>query len=146
MTRPAPLCIHLTVSNPPRLLTHHSLTPRSLNFWGSPVSARTMKLLIIRKCWIRWWTSKRTTLSPATVALSRPETALVAAGGGRSLRSVAMAFRPPDAPAAPRGQPAQQLQVDVGGGAGVAGEHPEVLPAGEVGGDARALRRGWFVA
>src|SRR3989304_4967970 len=113
MTRPAPLCIHLTVSNPPRLLTHHWLRPRSLNFWGRPVRARAMKLLIIRKCWTRWWKSKRTTLSSATGALSRPAAALAEVGGGRSLITVAMGSRPPEDAAAPLGQPAQQLQLDV---------------------------------
>src|SRR3972149_253079 len=142
MTRPAPLCIHLTVSNPPRLLTHHWLTPRSLNFWGRPVSARAMKLLIIRKCWIRWWASKRTTRSSATV---------VAAGGrggagGRSLRSVAMGSRPPEDAAAPLGQPAQQLQLDVDDAERQDGGREDHQ---EAPGEVRwreAVRRGGFVA
>src|SRR3990170_5411177 len=142
MTRPAPLCIHLTVSNPPRLLTHHWLTPRSLNFWGRPVSARAMKLLIIRKCWIRWWASKRTTFSSATVVVA----AALADAGGRSLRSVAMGSRPPEDAAAPLGQPAQQLQLDVDDAERQdAGGEDHQEASGEVG-SCPAVRRGRVVA
>src|SRR3990170_4444943 len=142
MVRPAVLCIIRTVSSPPRLLTHHWLRPRSLNFWGRPVSARTMKLLIIRKCCTRWWTSKRTTLSPATIAASRPAAALADAGGGRSLRSVAMGSRPPEDAAAPLGQPAQQLQLDVDDAERQdAGGEDHQEASGEVG-SCPAVRRG----
>src|SRR3989304_5437974 len=141
MTRPAPLCIHLTVSNPPRLLTHHWLTPRSLNFWGRPVSARAMKLLIIRKCWSRWWASKRTTLFSSARAPWGPA-ATRAAGGGRSLRSVAMASWTPEQAAALLGQPAQHLQLDVDDTERQDGGREDDQEApGEVGGR-QAVRRG----
>src|SRR3990172_10210765 len=144
MTSPAPRCIHLTVSRPPRVVTHHWLAPRSLNFWGRPVRARTMKLLIIRKCWIRWWTSKRTTASPAAACSRRP--ARAAAGGGRRLRSVAMASWPPEDAAALFGQPAQQLQLDVDDAErqDAGGKDHQEAPR-EVGGRP-AVRRGRFVA
>src|SRR3990172_12625768 len=105
-----------------------------------------MKLLIIRKCWIRGWTSKRTTLSSATGALPRPAAALAAAGGARSLISVAIAFRPPEDAAAPLGQPAQQLQFDVDNAERQDGGREDHQEApGEVR-SREAVRRGGFVA
>src|SRR3990172_3356411 len=146
MVRPAPLCIHLTVSSPPRLLTHHWLTPSSGNFWGRPVSARMMKLLIMRKCWIRWWVSKRTTCASAAAAPPRRPALPAAAGGARSLRSVAIGFRPPGCAATPLGQPAQHLQLDVDDAEGQdAGREDDQEAPGEVG-RRQAVRGGLFVA